>query len=389
MHNIYSESSGQEFQQNDCQQPYLSGSHNVSTGNGQNESRNAQQFYENPCKMDVPLRYTEHNQPMEQIFKSLFGSNNVSHWQYSEASLQKALDLRVEQERTKQEYYKIERLNRVVELLKLAAVTKVPGHLIPSLINSQTEAPSFLPTPSTTPVSSNTETPADYSPDLSPSPVRNGHQRSRTVSSLADLQAASSKALNTSTNDSASMNAMKNFKFGLGSSGMKPLLSSRGIYKNRTSLPPKHQLSPSRIGARAVSSLNRNSSTSPPSLMELKHGRRHQRTLSLPSSVTIPETKPMVFHNPGTENDRNTTLKEIVIPDFSSLKPNSGEDVDVLLNGAGSNRDYKLMQKSYIKSPLREVAVSNENETVLSCTSQSIASTVDHTTTKKFEPKTP
>lgn len=360
----------------------MSNSHNSVPEHYRSENRDAQQFHQNPCKIDVPSYYHEKKQPMDQIFRTLFGSTNVSDWQYTEDSLQKALGVRVEQERTKQEYYKIERLNRVIELLKVASAMKLPSHLIPLLLGSQTDASTILPTPMTTPVNPGNETPATYSPDLSPSPLKGEHKHRRTVSSFADLQPLSKNSIQNANDDTSDLNIMKSFKFGLGSS------SPSGIQKNRTSLPPKHQLSPSRVGARAVSSLNRNFFSRPSSLMELKHGKRHQRTLSLPMNVTIPETKPMVFHTQATTTtDTGMTVREIHIPDFSTSTSKNTNDVDVLVNRVSCHGEHNVTKNSYIKSPLREVATLNEHDSASATYSdQSVGLNSDDNV---LEPKTP
>lgn len=348
------------------------------------------QFMQNPCKMDVPqhlLNPQTQNQSSQQIMKALFGADNIANWPYSEASLQKALDLRVHQEKTKQEYYKIERLNKVVELLKLAAATNVPGHMIPSLINDSDQPSTFMPTPATTPKRSDEPSLAgNRSPITSPTPVMNGHQRSRTVSSFSDLQ---NPGYSYKPNSREPTNPMKNFKFGAGSSGMKaPSLSTNGIYKTRTSLPPKHQLSPSRIGARAVSSLNRGTLASSPSLGDLKHGKRHQRTLSLPATVSIPETKTMVFRSHVEPIKKISTINEIIIPDFESTLSNKSDDVDKLLNGANEN-NYHSVKKMYNKSPLREMAVSEDTE-ISSSKSSDFSHIADNMSRELIdEPKTP
>lgn len=367
----------------------------IQPQNPHTKNQNQPKFVQNPCKIKAPAHISNYSQKqsMEQIFKTLFGSNNVSDWPHSEFSLQKALDLRIQQEKTKQEFYEIERLNKIVELLKLAAVTKIPAHLIPSLINTSEPSPKFIPTPVTTPISSeNNALRGNYSPDNSPSPIRIGHQRSKTISSFTDLQYTSNTNKQYCENKSPNTNPMKNFKFGLGSTVLKASLSTNGVKKNRSTLPPKHQLSPSRIGARAVSSLNRNTVLPPPSLMDLKHGKRHQRTLSLPSTVTIPETKPMVFHThthtKKASFSKTSTFREIIIPEFNVNPPSHREeDVERILNG---DQNYKLVQNNGGKSPLREMTTSDEMGLTASNSSLPTVLTIDPVASgSTVEPKTP
>ncbi|AGO11555.1 AaceriADL231Wp [[Ashbya] aceris (nom. inval.)] len=63
---------------------------------------------------------------------SLLGPQ-VANWPYSETSLIHALELKVEQEKTKQQYYKLENVNRSIDLVKTALEAQVPGHFIPLL----------------------------------------------------------------------------------------------------------------------------------------------------------------------------------------------------------------------------------------------------------------
>ncbi|KAG7759018.1 hypothetical protein KL911_000155 [Ogataea haglerorum] len=153
------------------------------------------------------------------FMNTLFGSNS-DKWPHDEESLILALQTRIQQERTKQEYYKVEQLNRTLELVKLAAQINVPPELIPVLVP---ERSGTLPAPSI---------------------------------------------------NKAEPNPMASFKFGSGSA------------QRKTTLNPRHQLSPSRIGAHAVSSLL--NGKQPLAVSDVRRGRHH-RTISLPPEVSIPE----------------------------------------------------------------------------------------------------
>lgn len=304
----------------------------------------------NPCQQELPEhphaffhKRTNSQQPQtmdsNEILKSLFGTSNAS-WDRSDETLAKALELRICQEKTKQEYYRVEALNRSIELMKLVAVAKVPVNLIPCVFNQPSQASlgpvdgpvvSFPPncTPDTSGIAlSGTSSPLQ-SP-VSPSPRRVPHVRCRTVSNLADLREQQNPQ-----SFNASSQSMSSFKFGSGSS------PSFAQQQRRSSLAPKHQLSPSRIGAHAISSLgsgvrkpntggnlmgsssNNHASGSAISLQRLRHGSSHQRTLSLPASVSIPESQSMQFHSHDGYTQRNTGAGSIVIPDLTGRTPNA------------------------------------------------------------------
>ncbi|KAH3665594.1 hypothetical protein OGAPHI_003782 [Ogataea philodendri] len=171
------------------------------------------------------------------FMSTLFGPD-ADKWPHSDESLALALETRVQQEKTKQEFYRVEQLNRTTELVKLAAQLNIPPDLIPMLV-----------------------------------PGRRQQVR---------------KPLRVDTNP------MTSFKFGSGSSPRK------------TTLNPRHQLSPSKIGAHHVSSLL--NGKQPLDISHVRHGR-HQRTISLPPEVSIPE------HSEQTPRKRRQSPgPEIVIP---------------------------------------------------------------------------
>lgn len=66
----------------------------------------------------------------------LLGSG-LAEWPHSDESLTEALRLRQEQERTKQEYYRLETRKRVLDILTMAVRAGVPGSAIPSLFEGQ------------------------------------------------------------------------------------------------------------------------------------------------------------------------------------------------------------------------------------------------------------
>lgn len=250
------------------------------------------------------------------ILKTLFGTEDAS-WSYSDQALEKALELKMCQEKTKQEYYKVEAISRSIELMKLVAVAKIPTNLIPCVFGQPQQAsmtamsgpvvsapivPNQLSTPETSVQCTPLQSPT------SPSPRRNLHVRGKTISNMNDLQ--DTPFLRTERTNDNSSSSMSSYKFGAGSS-VTP--------QRRTTLAPKHQLSPSRIGAHAISSLSRETGVRKNiSIQRLRHGSNHQRTLSLPTSVSIPEMTSVEFHRPSY-----ATKSSIYIPDLTGKTPNS------------------------------------------------------------------
>ncbi|ODV94626.1 hypothetical protein PACTADRAFT_50494 [Pachysolen tannophilus NRRL Y-2460] len=72
----------------------------------------------------------------QESLQLLLGSSLTS-WPFSESSLIRALELKAEQERTKQEYYKVESLSRSIELLKNCLDADIPKSLIPLVFSGQ------------------------------------------------------------------------------------------------------------------------------------------------------------------------------------------------------------------------------------------------------------
>ncbi|GMF03649.1 unnamed protein product [Ambrosiozyma monospora] len=121
------------------QQQLPSRSSSASPANGYYPSLQAapQQQYQQQQQQ----QYQQHQRIQQQsanggidALQTIFGPQ-MQTWNFTEDTLQSALQVRLEQEKTKQEYYKAEALNRSLEIMKMAIHTKVPGHLIPTLFN--------------------------------------------------------------------------------------------------------------------------------------------------------------------------------------------------------------------------------------------------------------
>lgn len=68
----------------------------------------------------------------KSLLDVIFG-NSVTDWNMSETTLAKSLDFKIEQEKTKQQYYRLESINRTIELLKLASNANIPPQHITRL----------------------------------------------------------------------------------------------------------------------------------------------------------------------------------------------------------------------------------------------------------------
>lgn len=268
----------------------------------------------------------------EKNLNNILGSSFES-WPYTEASLIHAINLKSEQEKTKQEYYRLESVARSLELMKHLILAQVPPNLIPIIFSGQnmsSEAVDLLVKNNTNlPLSLQQQqrTPSQFQSPQRPvptnnrslhesNPFRNNHERSQTISTPSDLrkqlyQQQQQQQLKAEEFSTPPMPT--SFKFGGASSEAATPSSSR---QNPPLAPaqfspirsPIHQrqLSPAKIGAQAVASLNsrfRNISSS--------LGSRHGRTTSLPPKVSIPEASAVTFHK---EEKKTPNLPAVTTP---------------------------------------------------------------------------
>ena len=171
---------------------------------------------------------------------------NVTEFPFSEAAYVESIRLRVEQERTKQEYYRHETAHKKLMILESARQAQVPPHLIPYMCGS-------------------VEDPANSSP-----------RRQLAVPS-GNLSPMPPTATYLSPHDNASPVPPQQFRFGGSSSN------------SSTSRRP---LSPTKVGAAAVASLA--TPTAPYRNVNLRRQKHplHQRHYSLPSEFPSPKRKP-------------------------------------------------------------------------------------------------
>ncbi|ODQ79243.1 hypothetical protein BABINDRAFT_162279 [Babjeviella inositovora NRRL Y-12698] len=192
---------------------------------------------------------------------ALFGPG-VTQWAHSEDAFVQALALKTEQEKTKQEFYRLEVTNRSLELLRSATNANIPSHLIPlmfsggSLEGLQPPQPQFL-------------VPQSFQ-QKGKQPFR--HDRSQTISTPRELY----NPYNANPTPPAA------YRFGGGPA------------------PPNRPLSPAKLGAKAVASLSGDRPLR--SAASAKVRVAHHRNASLPNpsaaSATIPEASTVSFSRP-------------------------------------------------------------------------------------------
>ncbi|CAI4051921.1 hypothetical protein SUVZ_14G2770 [Saccharomyces uvarum] len=171
----------------------------------------------------------------KSLLEIIFGTN-VSEWAFSENALMKAMDLKIEQEKTKQQYYKLENLNRSIELFKLASSSGLPISQIHKLFNTDhgTAAPSPI-TSEGNPLHSSTAS------------VRVSQHLPKTNASIKSI-----KPLNMNTVSPTPMSRQPSpYKF-------PPPPSANGLPLPSTTNAQRRANSPARIGASAVAALNEN-----------------------------------------------------------------------------------------------------------------------------------
>ncbi|CAI4050187.1 hypothetical protein SKDZ_14G2790 [Saccharomyces kudriavzevii ZP591] len=221
----------------------------------------------------------------KSLLEIIFGTN-ISEWTFSENALIKAMDLKIEQEKTKQQYYKLENLNRSIELFKLASTSGLPVNQIHKLFNTDHGASAPSPTK-----------PEGKQPDNSIECARSSEQLPRINGNSSSL-----RPLNMNTVSPTPMSRQASpYKF--------PAPPSANGFQHSTATNAQRRAnSPARIGASAVAALNENISIkeedvdklipsgakSQESPLNKKPVSLHSRNLSLPigkfTNPNIPST---------------------------------------------------------------------------------------------------
>ncbi|QLQ78979.1 hypothetical protein HG537_0B03260 [Torulaspora globosa] len=208
--------------------------------------------------MNTPKNsHSTRDERSRSLFEVLFGAK-LEDTSLSDNVLEKALELRIEQERTKQQYYRVENANRVVELFKMAKEYGVPSNEIPKLFGGE---PPSIEVPST--ADNSVKQPLSYKfppagSNLRPKPI-SGDLPARRTNSPARIGANAVAALNeaaslkeedqplkfspfpTNSNHSAATHS-RNLSLPVGKtvgsdipSGMTSILSFRKDYNEQTS----------------------------------------------------------------------------------------------------------------------------------------------------------
>ncbi|QLG72513.1 hypothetical protein HG535_0D02210 [Zygotorulaspora mrakii] len=244
-----------------------------------------------PNNSNSPMDDEQQQQP-KSLMEVLFGTK-LKDSDISERAIERALDYKVEQERTKQQYYRLENINRSIELFKLARDLGVPSQEISRLFSAESSHVPAVPAVAKSGAGTN---PTPSAPPLSRNATKNGRSSS--------LESGSGGA------DSLSRQPLS-YRFPPAGSNLLPrpvslTNSSRELSSWRTN-------SPARIGASAVAALNdsivikeedNHTAESPFS----RKSTYHNRNLSLPITklynATIPSgmTSILSFNKEDAEN---------------------------------------------------------------------------------------
>ena len=184
---------------------------------------------------------------------------NVTEFPLSEAAYVEALRLRVEQERTKQEYYRHETAHKKLMILDLARQAQVPPHLIPYMCG---------------PV----EDPANASPR-------------RQLAVPSGTRSPMPPQAYLSPHDNASPVPPQQFRFGGAASGPAGGTAASGASGSASGSTARRPLSPAKLGAAAVASLATPTAPYRGASVRKKHPLHH-RHYSLPSEFPSPKRKP-------------------------------------------------------------------------------------------------
>ncbi|CDK25980.1 unnamed protein product [Kuraishia capsulata CBS 1993] len=238
----------------------------VSTTETRHQPLKGRLHLDPPVSMNQPVSPTSSQQPSQDVLAALLG-NGIKEWPFTETSLIHALALKTEQEKTRQEFYRMETVSRSLELLRHAMAAQIPGYLIPQL---------FMP---------------------GAGPV--GGTGSKDVKSLS----ISTNSGPNPYSNSEMYKADPNFKFGSGSrAGSLPGSGAATPSMTPTAPAPqmahRRQNSPARMGAQAVAALN-----------TPQRGVAHKHHQSMPV-VGIPEAAAVSFGKPVSRKNSAPSQSE-------------------------------------------------------------------------------
>ncbi|CCH62182.1 hypothetical protein TBLA_0G02420 [Henningerozyma blattae CBS 6284] len=89
-----------------------------------------------PRKLQASYQANNPEKNSKSLLEVIFGPD-ITDWSFSEEALIRALDYKVESEKTKQQYYKFEVINRSIELLKIAKTMGLSNSEIISLFKNE------------------------------------------------------------------------------------------------------------------------------------------------------------------------------------------------------------------------------------------------------------
>lgn len=204
--------------------------------------------------------------PLDKGLLALLGQS-VEEFPFSELAFVEAIKLRTEQERTKQDYYKLEIANKNLMIIQAALQSQVPPHLIPQMcVGGQTQ--------------SSLERTISQQQNLQPPQYM--HQRSPSQSSQSTYAGPSHSRSGSRDFDSLNANPIPpmQYRFGGGSTPLAqpPVLLSR------------RPLSPAKIGAAAVANLANPTTPYRPAKRTIP---LHQRHFSMPVELSRKPAKGM------------------------------------------------------------------------------------------------
>ncbi|CCC71281.1 hypothetical protein NCAS_0G03940 [Naumovozyma castellii] len=290
----------------------------------------------------------------KSFLESIFG-DNVSIRELPEQTVLKSLDLKIEQERTKQQYYKLQNVTKSIELFKLASSSGVPPNHIYNLFSNADQLPQ------------GTANSAGITNDLQPAQNSIRIKKEPTQPSVYKFP-----PISIPNNNNNSSNGLSS-----------PLPSSRHIskpsFQRRTN-------SPARIGAHAVAALSesillkenpeesnmeeRSKFGSPLPIRKINYNPNtstiHNRNLSLPTLTTFtnnmaPRYKNLApvptsnNNNASTANNNNSNSpyipsEMVSILSFENSNKNDGDSDNKKLGPMGK-RQHKRARSTCLPAP--------------------------------------
>lgn len=272
-------------------------------------------------KVPEPKR-PSHGSKGSSLLEIIFGPHvtdvmNESN-EFPESTLVRAIDLKIEQERTKQQYYKLANMDKCLEMLKFAKGYGVPPQHLVHLVNNDVSIPSNNNNNENKNKNNNSSKQVKTPTALEGSNNK-GDGSAITSTFNSPYKFPATKPLKATNSNSAGGNNSNNSNTGNTGNGSQP---ERRTYHRRTN-------SPARIGANAVATLSDSISIKEEELSDLDYPPKskisipmnrtnsgpntHNRNLSLPTmnkflNTSIPTnmTSILNFDDDATESNTST-----------------------------------------------------------------------------------